>query len=98
VFDRAWLTRDVIGLARQIDEERDFGLMPMLNDALLDAGCNGRRILRHTRGLKEHVDEPIQHAPGCWVVDAILGREPNFRLKLPLGTPGPAKRTQTRGL
>jgi hypothetical protein len=95
-IDVAWLSRDVVGLARQIDQERDFGLMPMLNDALLDAGFNSRTILRHCRGLKEHADEPIQHAPGCWLIDSILDREAAFRAVLPLGTAGKPPRSRKR--
>jgi hypothetical protein len=94
-FDPAWRTQDVIDLARQLDEERDFTLMPILNDALLDAGCNSRQILRHCRGLQEHADEPIQHAPGCWVIETILEREQPFRERLPLGTAGAPKRRRT---
>lgn len=70
--------------------------MPILNDALLDAGCNSRQILRHCRGLKEALDEPVQHFPGCWVIDLILQREPAFREQLPLGTATPPRRRAKR--
>ena len=66
-FDRRWRTEPVVGLARQMYEARDFGPMPVLADALDDAGCDAAEVLAHCRG-----DGP--HARGCWVVDLILGR------------------------
>src|SRR5206468_2538826 len=35
-----WLTGEVIGLARQIRAGRELHLMPLLGDALQDAGCD----------------------------------------------------------
>jgi hypothetical protein len=96
VLDPAWLTRDVVALAESIESQGTFESMPILNDALLDAGCNSRAVLRHCRGLLEHEDQPNQHAPGCWVIAAILNREPAFREKLPLGTASPVKRARKR--
>jgi hypothetical protein len=96
VLDPSWLTHDVLALARQVDEVRDLASLPILGDALLDAGCNSKQILRHLRGLREHADEPIQHAPGCWVIDLILNREQAFRHRLPLGTTSPPSRLRKR--
>ncbi len=59
--------RSVIHLARTIYIERVFGDLPILADALEDAGCSDEEVLEHCR-------EPGEHARGCWVVDAILGR------------------------
>jgi hypothetical protein len=42
--------------------------MPILADALEDAGCDNADILQHCRGAGEHVR-------GCWVVDLVLGKE-----------------------
>lgn len=95
-LDPSWLTHDVLALARKVDAERDLATLPILGDALLDAGCNSRQILRHLRGLKEHADEPIQHAPGCWVIDLILDREQPFRQRLPLGTTSPPSKLRKR--
>jgi hypothetical protein len=47
---RPWLTRDVLGLAEAIDEERAWERMPILADALQEAGCDNEDILRHCRG------------------------------------------------
>jgi len=66
--DPSWLTSTVVTLARQMYESRDFGAMPILADALMDAGCSGEGILDHCRG-----DGP--HVRGCWVVDLVLGKE-----------------------
>ena len=64
-FDPAWRTSTAVALARQINESRDFGAMPILADALQDAGCENEDILGHCRG-------PGPHVRGCWVVDLIL--------------------------
>src|SRR5262245_33627604 len=66
--DLAWLTSTVVSLASQMYESRDFGAMPILADALQDAGCDNDDILTHCRG-------PGPHVRGCWVVDLVLGRE-----------------------
>jgi hypothetical protein len=47
---------------------RDFSPMPILADALQDAGCDNADILDHCRG-------PGLHVRGCWVVDLVLGKE-----------------------
>jgi hypothetical protein len=67
-FAAAWRTTDVLGLARGIDAERAFDRMPILADALQDAGCDDQRILDHCRG-------PSPHVRGCWVVDLVLGKQ-----------------------
>ncbi|HYH67576.1 MAG TPA: hypothetical protein VD866_22960 [Urbifossiella sp.] len=58
----------MVGLARGMYESRDFGPMPVLADALEDAGCADADVLAHCRG-----DGP--HVRGCWVVDLVLGQE-----------------------
>ncbi len=63
----SWLTSTVLELARQMYESRDFSPMPILADALQDAGCDSDDILNHCRGAGPHVR-------GCWVVDLILGK------------------------
>ena len=61
------LTSTVRGLAEGIYAERAFDRMPILADALEDAGCDNADILAHCRG-----DGP--HVRGCWVVDLVLGK------------------------
>jgi len=62
-----WRTLDVLKLAQAIYQERTFDQMPMLGEALEEAGCDTADILAHCRAMTEHVR-------GCWVVDAILGK------------------------
>jgi hypothetical protein len=50
-------------------ESRDFGAMPILADALQDAGCDSEGVLGHCR------DENATHLRGCWVVDLVLGEK-----------------------
>jgi len=64
----SWLTADVVTLARGIYEDRAFDRLPLLADALMDAGCDDDQILAHCHG-------PGPHVRGCWVVDLVLGKE-----------------------
>jgi hypothetical protein len=61
-----WLTSTVVALARRVYESRDFSPMPILADALQDAGCADELVLGHCRKTAPHVR-------GCWVVDLVLG-------------------------
>lgn len=65
--DPAWKTSTVLTLARQMYESRDFSVMPILADALQDAGCDNDDVLDHCR------DKAATHVRGCWVVDFLLG-------------------------
>ena len=67
-FDPRWRTSDVLGLARAIYDDKAFDRMPILADALMDAGCVDEQVLGHCRG-----DGP--HVRGCWVVDLVLQKE-----------------------
>jgi hypothetical protein len=64
----AWRTSTVVALARGIYDEKAFDRMPILADALQDAGCDNDDVLSHCRGGGPHVR-------GCWVVDLLLGKE-----------------------
>jgi hypothetical protein len=64
-FEPEWRTSAALALARQMYETRDFTGMPILADALQDAGCDHDEVLDHCRGNGEHVR-------GCWVVDHVL--------------------------
>jgi hypothetical protein len=66
-FDTAWATETAVRLGTSMYEDRDFAAMPILADALEDAGCDARDILDHCRG-------PGPHVRGCWVVDLLLGK------------------------
>ncbi len=68
-FDPAWRTTDVMLLARGIYEEKAFDRMPILADALQDAGCDSDALLAHVR------DTSAPHVRGCWALDLVLGKE-----------------------
>ena len=67
-FVPAWRTTTAITLAQTMYDTRDFAAMPILADALEDAGCEHPDILSHCRG-------PGPHVRGCWVVDGVLGSQ-----------------------
>jgi hypothetical protein len=67
-FHPEWRTSTVVALANQMYESRDFSAMPILADALQDAGCDNEDILNHCR------DPKATHVRGCWVVDLVLGK------------------------
>ena len=62
---RIWNDATLPRLARSIYQERAFDRLPILADALEDAGCDNADILNHLRG-------PGPHARGCWLVDLLL--------------------------
>ena len=66
-FSPEWRTETAVAIARGMYESRDFSAMPILADALQDAGCDNDEILDHCRG-------PGPHVRGCWVVDLVLGK------------------------
>jgi hypothetical protein len=63
-----WQDGMVPKLAASVYESRRFDELPMLADALDEAGCDDRDLLDHLRG-------PGPHVPGCRVLDAILGKK-----------------------
>jgi hypothetical protein len=54
-------------MSYRIYETRDFSALPVLADALEDAGCDAD-ILAHCRSAGPH-------ARGCWLVDLVLAKE-----------------------
>jgi len=61
-----WNQGTVAGMAGIIAVERRYREMPILADALEEAGCAVDSILSHCRQGRNHV-------LGCWVLDALLG-------------------------
>lgn len=61
-----WRTTDVLALARGIHRDRAFDRLPILADALQDAGCDDEDVLNHCR-------RPGGHVRGCWAVDLAMG-------------------------
>jgi hypothetical protein len=66
--DPKWFSETAVLIAKGMYESRDFSAMPILADALQDAGCDSDDILSHCR------DEKQTHVRGCWVVDLVLGK------------------------
>lgn len=62
--DPAWCTRTATSLAHSIYTDHAADRMPILADALEEAGCSDSRILTHCREERVHVR-------GCWVLDLI---------------------------
>jgi hypothetical protein len=65
--DPSWLTSTVLILAQGIYQEKAFDRMPILGDALQEAGCTNADLLNHCR-------QPGEHVRGCWAVDLLLGK------------------------
>lgn len=67
-FSPAWKSSTVVSLAKQMYASHDFSAMPILANALQDAGCDNPAILDHCRGS-------LPHVRGCWVVSGILDKD-----------------------
>lgn len=68
-IDKRWRTTDVMLLAQGAYAERAFDQLPILADALQDAGCDSDDLLNHLR------DTSATHVRGCWALDLVLGKE-----------------------
>ncbi len=79
------ITPTVLTIAQSIYAERDFAVLPVLADALEEAGCDNVDVLMHCRKQAMTMEEwqaagepestEISHVRGCWVVDLLLGKE-----------------------
>jgi hypothetical protein len=65
----SWNDGCIVKMANRIYEERAFDRLPVLADALEEAGCGNADILAHCR-------RPGPHVRGCWLLDLILAKEP----------------------
>ena len=63
-----WNDACVVKIASSSYYGRTYDRLPILADALEDAGCDNTDILNHCRSGSHHVR-------GCWVVDLLLGKE-----------------------
>jgi hypothetical protein len=68
IVDARWQTPVVTALAETIYDQWAFDRLPILADALQDAGCENVEVLNHCRS-----DGP--HVRGCWVLDLLTGRK-----------------------
>jgi hypothetical protein len=64
----SWRTPTTTDLAQAVNADGRFEAVPVLADALEDAGCTDRAILNHLRG-------PGPHVHGCWAVDLLTDRQ-----------------------
>jgi hypothetical protein len=69
-IEREWLqwnTGTIPKLAQAIYDDRAFHNLPILADALEEAGCDNLDILSHCRDVGDHIR-------GCWVIDLLLSK------------------------
>lgn len=66
-FDARWRTGEVVRLAETVPEEGAWEELPVLADALEDAGCDDELVLGHLR-------RPGPHVRGCWALDLAGGK------------------------
>jgi hypothetical protein len=64
-----WNEGTAAGIAQAIYDERAFDRMPVLADALEEAGCDNEEVLAHCR------QQGAGHVRGCWVLDLLLAKE-----------------------
>ena len=63
-----WRTPPVLAIANSIYEDRRWEDLPILGDALQEAGCSDAALLEHCRAKGPHTR-------GCWLVDLLLKKE-----------------------
>lgn len=68
-FAPAWRTDTVLAIARHAQEARAFDALPVLADALQEAGCDDEPLLAHLRCGGSH-------AFGCRALESVLGDRP----------------------
>jgi hypothetical protein len=64
----SWKDGTIPMLAHAIHDERRFGDMPVLADALEEAGCDSPDMVRHCR------QQEAVHVRSCWLLDLLIGR------------------------
>lgn len=64
-FPPEWLTETVLALAHGIRTDDAFDRLPILADALEEAGCDDPAVLNHCRFC-------ARHGSWCWVMEGIL--------------------------
>jgi hypothetical protein len=62
-----WQDGTIQKLAQGVYDDRAFDRLPILADALEEAGCSDAELLAHLRG-------PGPHTRGCWPGDLLLGK------------------------
>ena len=73
-FNPAWLLWNNLTVSKMVEaihEYRSYADLPILADALEDAGCADGRILRHLRTAQEHTYR-------CWVIQGLRDAAARF--------------------
>lgn len=68
-WDDSWATETAVGLARTIYKEQRYDLLPMLSDALQDAGCDHPWLIQFLQDFRT----PALGCPGWWFIDKLRG-------------------------
>jgi hypothetical protein len=63
-----WNSGLLVSMARTMYDSGDFMDMPILADAVEEAGCTNTDILNHC-------PQPGEYVRGCWVIDLILAKQ-----------------------
>lgn len=66
-IEPCWRNVAVLALARSIEAEQEFEDLPILADALEEAGCCNAELLHHCR-------QEAVHVRGCWAIDLLLDK------------------------
>lgn len=85
-FDSKWATETVRALSEGIDADQAFDRMPILADALEEAGCDDAELLSHCRTCPTH-------STHCWVLWMI--REAAEPHRSPAVSDVPARRLRS---
>jgi hypothetical protein len=81
LIESEWRTSTVLALARDIVESGSNDILPILADALEDAGCDNQYVLNHCRRCAVHLSM-------CWVTSAVLQSPPESPQRPRLFSPG----------
>lgn len=74
---RFWKNSTVLGVAQRIYDDALWDALPILADALEEAGCTDNVVLMH---LRMHKAEPCWEKT-CWLINHILEKEQKLRAK-----------------
>jgi ATP-dependent Clp protease ATP-binding subunit ClpA len=67
----AWKEGTVGAIARSISDEQNWSGLPVLADALEEAGCKDQEVLDHLREMGSHPCR-TELPSGCWVLNGLL--------------------------
>ncbi len=88
---RAWRGGLIVSWGNRMYDAQDYSDLPVMADALEEAGCTSEDLLAHCRGRGPHLR-------GCWALDLILGKNDEAMLlrcreyneaQVRTATPGP---------